>query len=413
MGLHGLDNGWIRFDHYRIPRDNMLMRWASVSPQGEYTAPPIPQLAYGALLGGRVAVSMNAGSVIKQALTIAVRYAAVRVHHNRTQLLYYQTHQQRLMPLLAFAYALHFSCMKLKSSYDQVLQDLREGKLSSLPEFHATASGLKAFATSGTLAGVEQARQCCGGHGYSALARFNALASDFAVYVTGEGDNAVVSQQTASYLMNTFRKLREGKSVGGAVSYLAACHNSRTARWNEPQQLLESLAYQHVKDTFEKLAAEERKNSKEDAWNECLVALNESARLHVICVMSSWFSAAIGSITADAAIAQALTTLWELFCYDHIQQNMQVLLLYNLLSKETALQAKQKFGDLCKRVRKDAVPFVDSFNFPDSIIGSPLGRFDGDIYTNYFAAVGPPTDSTAEADWQHNIRPLLVRKSKL
>lgn len=61
----------------------MLMKWASVSRtvttlcnhfnpiKGEYEAPPIPQIAYSALLGGRVGVVAISTSVIKQALTIA------------------------------------------------------------------------------------------------------------------------------------------------------------------------------------------------------------------------------------------------------------------------------------------------------------------------------------------------------
>ena len=31
FGLSGNDNGFLRFDNYRIPRDHMLMRYAQVS----------------------------------------------------------------------------------------------------------------------------------------------------------------------------------------------------------------------------------------------------------------------------------------------------------------------------------------------------------------------------------------------
>lgn len=34
----------------------MLMKWAQVSPEGEFTEPPKSQLSYGALLVGRVAM---------------------------------------------------------------------------------------------------------------------------------------------------------------------------------------------------------------------------------------------------------------------------------------------------------------------------------------------------------------------
>jgi len=33
MGRDGIDNGWIQFDHVRIPREDMLMKWAKVTDE--------------------------------------------------------------------------------------------------------------------------------------------------------------------------------------------------------------------------------------------------------------------------------------------------------------------------------------------------------------------------------------------
>ncbi len=44
-------------------------------------------------------------------------------------------------------------------------------------------------------------------------------------------------------------------------------------------------------------------------------------------------------------------------------------------------------SELCKKVRKDAVPLVDSFNLSDYVINSPLGRYDGNVYEHYFDMV--------------------------
>lgn len=49
-----IDNGWIQFHNVRIPRENMLMRWAKVSPEGQYTKPPKAQLSYGGKQDSRV-----------------------------------------------------------------------------------------------------------------------------------------------------------------------------------------------------------------------------------------------------------------------------------------------------------------------------------------------------------------------
>ena len=39
VGFNTLDNGYARFTHVRVPRDHMLMRYASVQPDGAYVPP--------------------------------------------------------------------------------------------------------------------------------------------------------------------------------------------------------------------------------------------------------------------------------------------------------------------------------------------------------------------------------------
>jgi acyl-CoA oxidase len=39
VGLNGVDNGAIRFTHVRVPRENLLDRFASVDKSGRYASP--------------------------------------------------------------------------------------------------------------------------------------------------------------------------------------------------------------------------------------------------------------------------------------------------------------------------------------------------------------------------------------
>lgn len=36
VGLNGVDNGWVYFTNYRIPRMNLLNKTADVTPDGKY-----------------------------------------------------------------------------------------------------------------------------------------------------------------------------------------------------------------------------------------------------------------------------------------------------------------------------------------------------------------------------------------
>ncbi|RKP16103.1 acyl-CoA dehydrogenase NM domain-like protein, partial [Rozella allomycis CSF55] len=210
MGRNAIDNGWIRFTHVRIPRSNMLMKHTKVSREGVVTEPPLQQLAYGALILGRVTMIMDSADIAKKALTIAIRYSAIRRQFAlqpgeiEKKILDYATHQYRLMPLLATTFAMNFAGLEVTKIYDSLVakldsikpSDPKIGKvLDSLKETHATAAGLKAFCTWTTLNIIEQSRQALGGHGYSSYAGLASLYQDFAVQCTWEGDNTVLTLQ--------------------------------------------------------------------------------------------------------------------------------------------------------------------------------------------------------------------------
>lgn len=183
MGRDGIDNGYIQFTYVRVPRAHMLMKHTQVSRDGVVTEPPLAQLTYGALLGGRTSMVADSSNSAKKALTVAVRYAAVRrqfaqgKNQLETQLLDYPIHQRRLMPLVAQAVAMGFTALRLQHMYEdmtQSLDNLEPGDpnmdeiLDKLKETHATSAGLKAFCTWACLDTIDKCRQSCGGHGYSA-----------------------------------------------------------------------------------------------------------------------------------------------------------------------------------------------------------------------------------------------------
>ena len=124
MGLNGVDNGRIWFDHVKVPRIEMLNRFADVTVEGHYRSDIQSPAArfftmIGTLVSGRISIATTANSAAKSALTIAVRYAARRRQFGspkvaqETLLLDYPAHQRRLCPLVAKAFALDFALKHL------------------------------------------------------------------------------------------------------------------------------------------------------------------------------------------------------------------------------------------------------------------------------------------------------------
>ncbi|XP_069180190.1 peroxisomal acyl-coenzyme A oxidase 3-like [Procambarus clarkii] len=115
IGLNGVDNGIMMFDHYAIPRENLLNRTGDVSPEGIYKTPyKDPSKRFGASLGnlseGRIAIIGFGVVHLKKALTIAVRYSAVRKQfgpgEEELPVIEYPLQQWRLFPFIAATYAL-------------------------------------------------------------------------------------------------------------------------------------------------------------------------------------------------------------------------------------------------------------------------------------------------------------------
>lgn len=202
IGLNGVDNGALRFRSVRIPRDNLLNRFGDVSRDGKYTS-SLPTInkrfaaTLGELVGGRVGIAYSSVGVLKVAVTIAVRYALLRHQFGppkqpEISVLDYQSHQNKLMPMLASSYAFHFATVQLVDKYSEMKKTNDEDLIADV---HILSSGLKAYITSYTAKSISICREACGGHGYAAVNRFGALRNDHDIFQTFEGDNTVLLQQ--------------------------------------------------------------------------------------------------------------------------------------------------------------------------------------------------------------------------
>ncbi|TFY70825.1 hypothetical protein EVG20_g2167 [Dentipellis fragilis] len=186
MGAWGAtDHGYARFDHYRIPRGNMLSKFAQVTQDGRYIRPPHAKISYGGMLYIRSTMVTSAGWVLAKAATASMRYATVRRQGGintgglENQIISYPSVQYRLLPILARAYVFIQLGRVLTRTFAFTSARLAAGDTSTLAETHATASGLKVFASTATARDLETARRSMGGHGFSAFAGLGALYAQY------------------------------------------------------------------------------------------------------------------------------------------------------------------------------------------------------------------------------------------
>lgn len=121
-------------------------------------------MLYVVLLEGRIQILKFSGYYLSKALTIAIRYAVVRTQFKdksgsdkERQLIDYQTHQNRLFPLVAQSIAMLFTANELDLLVEKMTKQVKEGDTTLVKEVHGIISGLKAFYTWMAVDGMEVA----------------------------------------------------------------------------------------------------------------------------------------------------------------------------------------------------------------------------------------------------------------
>ncbi|KAK9869050.1 hypothetical protein WJX84_008987 [Apatococcus fuscideae] len=410
-GLQGVDNGSIRFAGLRVPRDNLLDRFASVDRSGNYTSPYSPGkrfgMTLGELTGGRVGLTSSSIGILKGALTIALRYSAQRQQFGPPEapeisVLDYQSQRQKLLPLLATCYGLHFARGVLVAKYEEA-KATKDDEI--VADVHAMSAGLKAYTTSYTANALSVCRESCGGHGYAAVNRFGCWRSDHDIFQTFEGDNTVLLQQVSAMLLKRYKDQFSGAPLQASYTYLRqwasdalppnplVSHDTTTRHLRDSSFLIRSLRYRTAR-LLHTAAARLRKHSRKmgafHAWNRCLPHLLLLARSHVESLILDANLKAV-SACPDPECRKSLKALADLFALQRIHDDI-LFAHADYVAPDKAKAIQRLIEQLCSELRGVALPLVDAFAIPDHILRAPIGlsasQQHGQQYNEYLAAVG-------------------------
>ncbi|VDO40176.1 unnamed protein product [Haemonchus placei] len=386
MATGPVDNGFLSFDHYRIPRTNMLMKHAKVTPEGKYVPPAHAKVGYSAMVHVRSHMISDQAKFLAQALTTAIRYSAIRRQgeiqpgDGEVKILEYQTQQYRLLPQLARAYAFSFTGRAVRDLYLRVQKDVAKGKVDEMAELHYITSGLKAVVTHLTGEGISQARMSCGGHGYSKASNMPDLYGIAVAGCTYEGENMVMLQQLARYLMRAAKEAEKGRALGRLVNYLVEpsdIHSTHLKAFDKAAKL-------QVMKAFERMRSLRAQGlSDEDAWNANAVELNRAARVHTRQYIAHQFYEQVSSV-ADGRCREVLRDLLHLHLNYELLDMAYYLLEDGFLSGQQVDYMKEDMYRLLAKLRPNAVSLVDSWDISDHELRSVLGRRDGHVYENLY-----------------------------
>jgi len=390
--LNGVDNGRLWFDQVSVPADNLLNRFGDIDENGKYNSPiENPSRRFftmlGTLVGGRVCVPQAGLSAAKSALTIAIKYAlkrrqfAPKEGEAETLLLDYPTHQRRLMPRLAKAYALDFALTYLTKRYSNRTED-------DIREIETMAAGLKSYATWYTTDTIQECREACGGKGYLAENRFSELKADTDIFTTFEGDNTVLMQLVAKGLLGAFKQSLHDDGFGTIMRVVAQKvgtsiteRNYFTKRKTDSTHLLDHefhLSAFHYREQTILVSLLQRmrrligkRMNPYDAFLRCQTHMMELANAYVENFILKQFVEVIETKATDRT-RDILSKMCSLYALSTIEEHKGWYLENNYVESYKTKAIRRMVDRLCKEVRNEADILVDGFAIPEGCLVAPM-----------------------------------------
>ena len=389
MGYNSAENGFLSFNHFRIPRTNMLMKNSEILKDGTFRRKTqLKKATYGTMTMARTNIVNECANSLSAAMTIGIRYSAVRRQSElkpgapEPQVMDYQTQQHKLYPYLAMAYGFRFVAKELFELYFKGMAGVKSGDDTLIPELHALSSGLKAYTADMSALGIEQARFSCGGHGYSHASGLPKIYTMSVPASTYEGENSVLKLQASRYLMKSWRQASSGQRLSGSVAYLSTKANKtsqidKSFRLDALIDAFEHRARRIIMETAGFLGQMQAEGIEEyDARNLNGVRLARCSTAHCEMFVIRAFVGAITKIT-DPAIAKVMTQLCQLLAAYSISNNAGDFMEDGYMSRAQLQLVREREVSILADLRPNAVALVDAFDYPDRILHSVLGRYDG------------------------------------
>ncbi len=402
-GLLGVDNGTITFDHVRVPREHLLDRFGGVTAEGVYESTIESRNArfftmLGTLVRGRICVGGGAASGTRKALSIATRYALQRTQFRlpglgeEILLLDYQTHQRKLLPNIAKAYAYGFAQNEIALQLQRVT-DAAGSDPTAARELETRAAGMKALLTRWSNDTIQVCREACGGAGYISENGITLIRQDADVFATFEGDNTVLLQLVAKALLLDYKKTWGDMDMRGTAQatarLLGGTFLERTTAKSVIDRILSSSKGKDVgsrawhiemfedreKHTVEGLAKRMRAAAKaEDSFaavNACQQHMLAAAKAHTDRVVLEAFIEGIHE-TSDPYIASILNKVCDLYALATIEENRGWYMEHERFDGARSKAVTEAVDALCLDLRGKALELVEGLGVEEEWLNSAM-----------------------------------------
>ncbi|KAJ2972827.1 hypothetical protein NQ176_g6940 [Zarea fungicola] len=207
-----------------------------------------------------------------------------------------------------------------------------------------------------------------------------------------EGDNWMITQQTASYLikkMTTAVQTQGTPPTDETDAQLKSFLNERDGNkrfdiFNNDSDIRacfrwRAAALPKTHEAYNARVVERRR------FNDILIQLHKLSHAHSQSIMvSSFFTSLSSSRDLPSATKDIIFDLYRLFAFTAILADGYDFLRCGAASVQDLDELPTRIQDLLSRIRPHAVKLVDAWMIPDYLLDSALGRSDGHVYEDLF-----------------------------
>lgn len=443
ISLNGVDNGFVLFNRYKIPRENLLNKTGDVTPEGNYISPfkdPNKRLgaSLGALSGGRVSIIAIGVSYLEKAVPIAIRCASVHTKDtpgavSSQALIEGQYQQWQLIPYLAATYALKifsdFFCELIADVQIKSFFGTNKEELAALgPEIHALSSAAKPLTGWTARDAIKQCIDVCGNCGYLQASGLGDIRNNNDANCTYEGENNVLVQQTSNWLLQLWKKSESSKIAFEtplhSVSFMNYAEDVIQRRFTA-SSVEEAVCPNTLLSAYEWLicwlliSSERKLNELQKNGTDTFVARNNTqvfyARTLSVAYAEHFVLSKFWTFTSspdvEPALKEVLTKLCSLYGAWSLEKHTTVLYQGGYVKgPQAAEMLREGVLLLCAQLKNNAVSLADAIAPPDFVLNSVIGKSDGKMYQNLHTHLfQKPNTFERPSYWNE----LVLLKSKL
>jgi acyl-CoA oxidase len=262
----------------------------------------------------------------------------------------------------------------------------------TVSELHALISSSKAMFTWITRDALQEARECCGGHGYLKAANIGELRNNHDATVTYEGDNNVLGQQGSNWLLKQWNGNLE--SPLGSINFLSrrdvilARHSFKSLQSKNLSNVDFVLnCYEwlmchllNVSDTqIKRLKATGADSFKAKNDSQVYKARTLSSALAEYYAMCS-FKKKFESTETTNDMKPVLSKIFKIYGFWNLDKHIATFYIGGFANgPEFSEFVRSNLIDACEDIKDCSVAIADALSPPDFVLKSVIGQSDGKV----------------------------------